>query len=642
MAPTYNIQVNLNPAAAQAGGRQIQIVLNHVAQSAQNTTQQVSRLEQQLRRLANVYVAASAARFVLQQINTYQELTNKVRLVTSSQEELAVVTEHLFDISNRTRASLEETSRLYARLKFNTEELGLSQRQVLQLTETLNNILLISGATSREAATAMQQFSQAMSKGRLDGDELKTILEVMPPIADALSKSLGVTRGELRKMGEEGKLTGKVVFEALQKYDALAKEQAAKTTPTLAQSWTLFGNAVLDSIGKLDQFLGVSNALSSVLKFMGETITYVTNAFLGFFDSRQIAFQTLTVLIDLYGSLTDVLIGLYNVLTSMPGVDLGASAAVAVVGQTVARARNDAIRLQVGIAESLDEDKRAKAAAERGLDKPGTAAKLPPTKEQEKYSEILRRANAELDKQNQLLLVSEERREVLGKLLDIEERFQRNKTPILSADKDALEARITAVQQLTKVMGALEDATKTVFKGMEDAVVNFVETGKFEFKRFADQVVSDLVRIALQAYVTKPLVNAAMGGISGAFGSIFGGASAPAGGSTGTVTPNLPKFATGGSFSVGGSGGTDSKLVAFMASPGEKVRVDPPGKGGGGNVQVNITTPAGTEARTEERDQGGVRIVDVVISTVNKALAQGSFDQAMGGRFGAQPVGKRR
>lgn len=52
-------------------------------------------------------------------------------------------------------------------------------------------------------------------------------------------------------------------------------------------------------------------------------------------------------------------------------------------------------------------------------------------------------------------------------------------------------------------------------------------------------------------------------------------------------------FRTGGSMTVGGSGGTDSQLVAFRATPGEKVTVNTPAQaraaeqGGGGDVTVN-------------------------------------------------------
>jgi len=47
----------------------------------------------------------------------------------------------------------------------------------------------------------------------------------------------------------------------------------------------------------------------------------------------------------------------------------------------------------------------------------------------------------------------------------------------------------------------------------------------------------------------------------------------------------LKGFATGGSFTVGGSGGTDSQLVAFRATPGESVSINRPGQGGSQIVQ---------------------------------------------------------
>jgi len=50
----------------------------------------------------------------------------------------------------------------------------------------------------------------------------------------------------------------------------------------------------------------------------------------------------------------------------------------------------------------------------------------------------------------------------------------------------------------------------------------------------------------------------------------------------------LPHFATGGSFTVGGQGGTDSQLVQLMATPGEVVTITPPG---GSTVKVASTTP---------------------------------------------------
>jgi hypothetical protein len=79
----------------------------------------------------------------------------------------------------------------------------------------------------------------------------------------------------------------------------------------------------------------------------------------------------------------------------------------------------------------------------------------------------------------------------------------------------------------------------------------------------------------------------ATGGIFGALGSLFGGSSSSGGGlvlsgGNGSNGPlDLTGYATGGSFQVGGAGGTDSQLVQFMASPDEKVTVSRPGQSNG-------------------------------------------------------------
>ncbi|MGE4340423.1 MAG: hypothetical protein AB7E55_31410 [Pigmentiphaga sp.] len=89
-------------------------------------------------------------------------------------------------------------------------------------------------------------------------------------------------------------------------------------------------------------------------------------------------------------------------------------------------------------------------------------------------------------------------------------------------------------------------------------------------------VIKALARMILQASVLGPLQQA--------MGNLFAGA----GGSTGTVSMgsvgSLFGFANGGAFTVGGSGGIDSQLVAFRASPNEQVEVTKPGQRQGGSV----------------------------------------------------------
>lgn len=63
------------------------------------------------------------------------------------------------------------------------------------------------------------------------------------------------------------------------------------------------------------------------------------------------------------------------------------------------------------------------------------------------------------------------------------------------------------------------------FKGMEDALVNFVMTGKLDFKSLANSIISDLVRIQIQSSITGPLAKAMgeSGGLGGFLSGLFGG-----------------------------------------------------------------------------------------------------------------------
>ena len=67
-----------------------------------------------------------------------------------------------------------------------------------------------------------------------------------------------------------------------------------------------------------------------------------------------------------------------------------------------------------------------------------------------------------------------------------------------------------------------ENFTSSTLSGLEDAFVDFAMTGKLGFSDLANSIISDLVRIAYQAMVVAPLLEALTGGKSGG-GGLLGG-----------------------------------------------------------------------------------------------------------------------
>jgi hypothetical protein len=95
---------------------------------------------------------------------------------------------------------------------------------------------------------------------------------------------------------------------------------------------------------------------------------------------------------------------------------------------------------------------------------------------------------------------------------------------------------------------------------------------------FAQAAAFDLFKaLGLDKIFANQGGGSAVGGIFGALGSLFGGGDSTA--VTFNSDPALLGFAGGGSFPVGGTGGTDSQLVQFKASPNERVTVSTPGQG---------------------------------------------------------------
>lgn len=199
-------------------------------------------------------------------------LQSKLRLVTSGEAELAMVQENVIDLARDTRQSFEAVGELYARVARSSKELGASQSDILKVVKAVSQAIQISGNTAQEAEAGMIQLSQALASGTLRGDELRSVLEQMPRVAQAIAEGLGVTVGQLRKLGAEGKLTSQHVFQALISQSEKLNEEFRKLTPTIGQSFTVLFNELKRTTSELLRSSGATDALTSSIKKLSEAI----------------------------------------------------------------------------------------------------------------------------------------------------------------------------------------------------------------------------------------------------------------------------------------------------------------------------------------------------------------------------------
>ncbi|MEH6784773.1 MAG: tape measure protein [Alcanivorax jadensis] len=192
---------------------------------------------------------AAALRAITRSADTYTNLRSQLRLVTESQEELNEVYQQTFQLAQTTRQDLEGTVGLYARLARSTDELGLSNSDLLTITRAVNQSFVISGASAQEAAGAVRQLSQGMASGTLRGEELNSVMENSPRLARAIAEEMGKSIGELRQMGADGKITAEAISTALIGAADDIDREFRTMERTVGQAMQQLRNDVLNALG---------------------------------------------------------------------------------------------------------------------------------------------------------------------------------------------------------------------------------------------------------------------------------------------------------------------------------------------------------------------------------------------------------
>jgi lambda family phage tail tape measure protein len=223
--------------------------------------------------------AAIAGAAALQQISqladSFTLMSNRLRSVTNSTEEFNNAFKLSQQVANATRSDLTNVTSLFADLTLASKELGLSQEQVASTVETFSKALKISGADTSQASSAALQFGQALAGGVLRGEEFNSLIENNKAFMQEFSRVLGISVGDLRKLAEEGALTGEVVIAATEAMANKIDQDFGKTLPTIQESFIGIRNELVTLIGTIEEKTGVFGKLAGLIKLIGDNLEFV-------------------------------------------------------------------------------------------------------------------------------------------------------------------------------------------------------------------------------------------------------------------------------------------------------------------------------------------------------------------------------
>jgi tape measure domain-containing protein len=178
----------------------------------------------------------------------------------------------IYDIANRAGQEYNATGDLFSKIARNQKELGLFTEQSLQLTEIISKAMTIGGGSAASQSAALVQLGQALGSGTLRGDELNSIIEQSPRLAQSIAEAFGVTVGKLKDLGSQGKLTAKELANGLLKQAEKIDAEFEKMPKTFARGMLLIKNAYGRFINDLNRASRASEIFYSITKLVADNM----------------------------------------------------------------------------------------------------------------------------------------------------------------------------------------------------------------------------------------------------------------------------------------------------------------------------------------------------------------------------------
>lgn len=264
---TERIQIVVSSSGAVTVKKDIE----SVGKSAQKSSAGINMLKGALTALISMQTIST----LVSLSDTFVGIENRLKLVTSSTEELRDKTQELLEIANTSRNSFEAVATLYQRTQQAVDAYGISSERTTNFVDLLSKATTLSGASSIEAENAIRQLTQGLASGELRGEEFRSVAEQLPYVLGVLSESLGITTGELRDMAYDGQLTPQLIIAAFEKMSASINEDFAQTVPTVAQAMTNLRNNVTALVGDINNSTGAFSILAQGILWVANNLDTV-------------------------------------------------------------------------------------------------------------------------------------------------------------------------------------------------------------------------------------------------------------------------------------------------------------------------------------------------------------------------------
>lgn len=241
---------------------------------------------------ANIAAAAiakvgDALGSVLNMAEEYATINARLGLIAGSQNNVVALNREIYESARRSRSAYMDVAETVASLSQSAHDAFPDPRETIAFAETINKAMAIGGTKGQAKKNAMIQLTQGLASGQLQGDEFRSIAENAPIIENIIAKTMGVSRGELKKLASEGKITAEVIKKAMTENAAEINEQFRKLPHTMSdwvtdiQSVAEYAFAplfdVINDLSNSEEFRQFIDSIENNIQYIAPIVKNVAN-----------------------------------------------------------------------------------------------------------------------------------------------------------------------------------------------------------------------------------------------------------------------------------------------------------------------------------------------------------------------------
>ena len=213
-------------------------------QKASESESSLNKMWSSLRNAAVMTGGIKLVKDIMSAADQQSALNARIHMMNDGLQTTEELQKRIYQAAQASRGSYNNTAGMVGKFGTLAPDAFNSSQEIVDFAEQINKHLTLSGASGAGADAAVLQLTQALSAGVLRGEELNSVLEQAPTIAQTIAEYMGVNIGKMRELASEGKITADVVKNALFSAAEETNAKFAEIPMTFAQLWQSGMNAV--------------------------------------------------------------------------------------------------------------------------------------------------------------------------------------------------------------------------------------------------------------------------------------------------------------------------------------------------------------------------------------------------------------